>query len=123
MQSIRYFNYKNKNDNEIDNQFTAEPNYKAPRESVIEDEIENANNSVNLDDANLYEELKATNEIDPDDISKSSAAKNISLKLLGTTDPREVLRIFEDEIIRMSDRKPHGEELCLILKFLQHSIR
>jgi len=35
----------------------------------------------------LYEELEKANEIDPEDTSRESAAKNLSLKLLGTTDP------------------------------------
>lgn len=75
-------------------------------------------NSINLDGVNLYEELKEKNEIDPDDDSKESAAKNLSLRLLATQNPIEILNIFENEIIRRPDRKMHAEQLCMVLKFL-----
>lgn len=68
---------------------------------MTETDIENiSGNSINLDGVNLYEELKANSEIDPEDDSKESAAKNLSLLLLGTNDPHGVLDIFEREIIR-----------------------
>ena len=71
----------------------------------------------------MYDEMKEKNEIDADDDSMESSAKNLSLKLLGTTDAGEVLNIFESEIIRKPQKKLHGEELCLVLKFLQHAIQ
>ena len=88
-----------------------------------EEKIESARNSVNLDSVDLYEQFTENYEADEDDASRESAAKNISLKLLKTTDPEEVMSIFESEIVRKPGRKVHPEELVLILKFLQHAIQ
>jgi len=63
------------------------------------------------------------NELDPSDDGKESAAKNLSLKLLGSTDPHEILRIFENDFIRQPDRMIYGEELVMVLKFLQHALK
>ena len=49
--------------------------------------------------------------------------KNLSLKLLDTKTPEEVLRIFENDFIRQAQSKTIlGEELVMILKFLQHTL-
>lgn len=66
-------------------------------------------NYINLDDVNLFDELK---ESFPDD--KESVLKNLSLQLFDTKTPEEVFKIYEN----FSD-DPYAEEICLILKFLQ----
>ena len=49
--------------------------------------------------------------------------KNLSLKLLETKTPDEVLRIFENDFIRQAQSKTIlGEELVMILKFFQHNL-
>lgn len=52
----------------------------------------------------------------------------MSLKLLDCTEPEQVLKIFEDEFMLPNDatgelRKATGEELALILKFLQGTMK
>jgi len=51
----------------------------------------------------------------------------MSLKLLACDNPEDILKIFEEEFIRGDisglRRSPSGEELCIILKFLQGSIK
>lgn len=72
---------------------------------------------------NLYEEFKEKMELDEEDASPSNRAKTLSLKLLETKEPHDVLQIFEREFIRKPEVDPLGEELCMVLKFLQHAIK
>ena len=76
-------------------------------------------------DANLYDELRDDNQPDYDAASmKARAAKNLSLRLLDTQTPEQVMSIFENEFMRkQNEREPHGEELSLILKFLQQTMQ
>jgi hypothetical protein len=84
--------------------------------------LKNASFSIdNLDKVNFYEELK--DDIDLDATNAETSAKNLSLKLLGTQTPQEVLMIFENQYIRQPNREIHGEELVMLLKFLQHTIK
>ena len=78
-----------------------------------------------LREVNFYDELRDDNQPDYDPATmKSRAAKNLSLKLLETETVEQVLKIFEHDLVRpRKEREPHGEELALVLKFLQNQLQ
>ena len=52
------------------------------------------------------------------------AAKNLSLKLLDTKSPEQVMKIFESEFLNQDiTRTIHSEEIILILKFFESAVR
>ena len=92
-----------------------------PTPEEILDTANKNSSSVNLDDVNLYDELKDTTFDEGED--RQSKTKNLSLKLLDTKTPEQVLKIFESDIIRGEQGTVYGEELVMILKFLQHNLK
>lgn len=100
-----------------ENEGAAEPDRRAIIHNAQFQDEDIKGNSINLDGVNLYDELKTHNEIDTEDNSKENRTKNLSLKLLNSNDPVEILNIFESDILRSQDQEVHGEELCLVLKF------
>lgn len=91
-----------------------------PSAEEIVDKAKANTNAVDLDDVNLYDELKETAYDEGED--KQAATKNLSLKLLDTKTPQQVLTIFESDFVRSPEKVAHGEELVMILKFLQHNL-
>lgn len=98
-------------------------------EKEIEDSAKANRDFVSLDGINFYDELKE--EVRPDQTAREqaqTAAKNMSLKLLNCTEPEQVLKIFEEEFMLPNHktgemRNATGEELALILKFLQGTMK
>ena len=98
-------------------------------EKELEDSAKANRDFVKLDGVNLYDELKE--EVRSDQTAKEqeqTAAKNMSLKLLSCTEPEQVLKIFEEEFMLPSHktgelRDATGEELALILKFFQGTMK
>jgi hypothetical protein len=74
-------------------------------EDLLEKAAKDNKSAVNLDDVNLYDELKES-KFDTEDQSekeqRQTMTKNLSLKLLDTKTPDEVLRIFENEFVRQA---------------------
>ena len=74
-------------------------------EDLLEKAAKDIKSAVNLDDVNLYDELKES-KFDTEDQSekeqRQTMTKNLSLKLLDTKTPDEVLRIFENEFVRQA---------------------
>lgn len=65
----------------------------------------------------MFEELK---EEKVDD--RESAAKNLSITLLQTESPDQVLNIFEREYLRQRKEMIYPEELCLIFYFVTKNL-
>ena len=80
-------------------------------------------NAVDLEEVNLYDELKETEEGLSESEKASVAAKNLSLRLFETRTPEEVMRIFDKEYLRQMKKDIYGEELVLILKFLESNMK
>ena len=78
-----------------------------------------------LQHVNFYDELRDDNQPDYDPATmKQRAAKNLSLKLLETETVEQVLKIFDNDLVRnRQEREPHGEELALIMKFFQRAMQ
>jgi len=65
----------------------------------------------------MFEELKDEKVDD-----RESAAKNLSLSLLQTETPDQVLNLFEREYLRHRRELIYPEELCLIFYFVTKNL-